>query len=112
MGLRLHLVNDLTSSKMMSAIGRNASKILRASARASSLQEGVKALPAVQNIQLKGNMLQQPQPQQTDASLPSLVPLSTYNSTMPFPRFLTLWTLREDPPGWSSKSPNTWERIP
>ena len=35
---------------MMSAIGRNASKILRASARASSLQEGVKALPAVQNI--------------------------------------------------------------
>merc|ERR1711944_327489 len=53
MGLRLHLVNDLTSSKMMSAIGRNASKILRASARASSLQEGVKALPAVQNIQLQ-----------------------------------------------------------
>merc|ERR1711963_1140490 len=51
--LRLHLVNDLTSSKMMSAIGRNASKILRASARASSLQEGVKALPAVQNIQLQ-----------------------------------------------------------
>merc|ERR1711963_145458 len=42
-----------TSSKMMSAIGRNASKILRASARASSLQEGVKALPAVQNIQLQ-----------------------------------------------------------
>ena len=144
--LRLHLVNDLTSSKMMSAIGRNASKILRASARASSLQEGVKALPAVQNIRkltvmpidpnkliagwtifrffdcylifpdsfqnFKGNMLQQPQPQQTDASLPSLVPLSTYNSTMPFPRFSTLWTLREDPPGWSSKSPNTWERIP
>jgi len=53
MGLRLHLVDDLTSSKMMSAIGRNASKILRASARASSLQEGVKALPAVQNIQLQ-----------------------------------------------------------
>jgi len=51
--LRLHLVNILTSSKMMSAIGRNASKILRASARASSLQEGVKALPAVQNIQLQ-----------------------------------------------------------
>merc|ERR1712170_319669 len=42
-----------TSSKMMSAIGRNASKILRASARASSLQEGVKALPAIQSIQLK-----------------------------------------------------------
>merc|ERR1712227_1011261 len=44
---------DLTRCKMMSALGRNACKVLRASARASSLQEGVKALPAVQNIQLQ-----------------------------------------------------------
>merc|ERR1739846_103105 len=39
--------------KMMSAIGRNANKVLRASARSSALQEGSKVLPAVQSIQLK-----------------------------------------------------------
>jgi len=38
---------------MMSAIGRNASNILRASARTSALQDGVKVLPAANSIQLK-----------------------------------------------------------
>jgi F-type H+-transporting ATPase subunit beta len=38
---------------MMSAIGRNASNILRASARTSVLQDGVKVLPAANTIQLK-----------------------------------------------------------
>jgi len=37
----------------MSAIGRNASNILRASARTSALQDGVKVLPAANSIQLK-----------------------------------------------------------
>jgi len=37
----------------MSAIGRNASNILRASARTSVLQDGVKVLPAANTIQLK-----------------------------------------------------------
>ena len=35
---------------MMSAIGRNASNILRASARTSVLQDGVKVLPAANTI--------------------------------------------------------------
>jgi F-type H+-transporting ATPase subunit beta len=38
---------------MMSAIGRNATNILRASARTSALQDGVKVLPAANSIQLK-----------------------------------------------------------
>jgi len=38
---------------MMSAIGRNASNILRASARTSVLQDGAKVLPAANSIQLK-----------------------------------------------------------
>merc|ERR1739848_122012 len=42
-----------THCKMMSAIGRNASNILRASARTSVLQDGVKVLPAANTIQLK-----------------------------------------------------------
>merc|ERR1739846_274859 len=42
-----------THCKMMSAIGRNASNILRASARTSALQDGVKVLPAANSIQLK-----------------------------------------------------------
>merc|ERR1712140_138720 len=42
-----------THYKMMSAIGRNASNILRASARTSVLQDGVKVLPAANSIQLK-----------------------------------------------------------
>merc|ERR1711936_754563 len=42
-----------THWKMMSAIGRNASNILRASARTSALQDGVKVLPAANSIQLK-----------------------------------------------------------
>jgi len=37
----------------MSAIGRNATNILRASARTSALQDGVKVLPAANSIQLK-----------------------------------------------------------
>merc|ERR1712167_482485 len=39
--------------KVMCAIGRNASNILRASARTSVLQDGVKVLPAANTIQLK-----------------------------------------------------------
>jgi len=46
-------VFNLTHCKMMSAIGRNASNILRASARTSVLQDGVKVLPAANTIQLK-----------------------------------------------------------
>merc|ERR1712076_17227 len=42
-----------THCKMMSAIGRNATNILRASARTSALQDGVKVLPAANSIQLK-----------------------------------------------------------
>merc|ERR1712018_898038 len=42
-----------THCKMMSAIGRNASNILRASARTSALQDGGKVLPAANSIQLK-----------------------------------------------------------
>merc|ERR1712073_176043 len=42
-----------THCKMMSAIGRNASNILRASARTSVLQDGEKGLPAANTIQLK-----------------------------------------------------------
>merc|ERR1712001_81705 len=42
-----------THCKMMSAIGRNASNILRASARTSALQDGVKVLPAANSIKLK-----------------------------------------------------------
>merc|ERR1712150_82905 len=42
-----------THCKMMSAIGRNASNILRASARTSVLQDGAKVLPAANSIQLK-----------------------------------------------------------
>merc|ERR1712226_1343439 len=42
-----------THYKMMSAIGRNASNILRASARTSVLQDGAKVLPAANSIQLK-----------------------------------------------------------
>merc|ERR1712099_54184 len=42
-----------THCKMMSAIGRNPSNILRASARTSVLQDGVKVLPAANTIQLK-----------------------------------------------------------
>merc|ERR1712095_7800 len=42
-----------THCKMGSAIGRNASNILRASARTSVLQDGVKVLPAANTIQLK-----------------------------------------------------------
>merc|ERR1711894_664380 len=42
-----------THCKIMSAIGRNASNILRASARTSALQDGVKVLPAANSIQLK-----------------------------------------------------------
>jgi F-type H+-transporting ATPase subunit beta len=38
---------------MMSAIGRNATNILRASARTSALQDGAKVLPAANSIQLK-----------------------------------------------------------
>jgi F-type H+-transporting ATPase subunit beta len=38
---------------MMSAIGRNATNILRASARTSVLQDGAKVLPAANSIQLK-----------------------------------------------------------
>merc|ERR1711863_186266 len=56
MGLNdVHLVcvGPTIHFKMMSAIGRNANKVLRASARSSALQEGSKVLPAVQSIQLK-----------------------------------------------------------
>ena len=35
---------------MMSALGRNACNVLRASARNGAIQEGSKALPAVQSI--------------------------------------------------------------
>merc|ERR1711983_522032 len=42
-----------TRCKMMSALGRNACNVLRASARNGAIHEGSKALPAVQNIQLQ-----------------------------------------------------------
>jgi F-type H+-transporting ATPase subunit beta len=38
---------------MMSAIGRNASKVLRASARSGQIQEAVKVAPALQGVQLR-----------------------------------------------------------
>ena len=38
---------------MMSAIGRNASKVLRASARSGQIQEAVKVAPALQGVQLQ-----------------------------------------------------------
>merc|ERR1712012_1225537 len=42
-----------TRCKMMSALGRNACKVLRASARNGAIHESSKALPAIQSIQLK-----------------------------------------------------------
>merc|ERR1712012_414110 len=42
-----------TRCKMMSALGRNACNVLRASARNGAIHEGSKALPAVQSIQLR-----------------------------------------------------------
>merc|ERR1711944_107812 len=42
-----------TRCKMMSALGRNACKVLRASARTGAVHESSKALPAIQSIQLK-----------------------------------------------------------
>merc|ERR1712018_1073317 len=42
-----------TRCKMMSALGRNACKVLRASARTGAVHEGSKALPAIQSIQLR-----------------------------------------------------------
>merc|ERR1711944_117841 len=42
-----------TRCKMMSALGRNASKVLRASARSGQVQEATKVIPALQGIQLK-----------------------------------------------------------
>jgi len=44
---------DLIRFKMMSAIGRNTFKVLRASARSGQVQDVTKALPAVQGIQLR-----------------------------------------------------------
>jgi len=38
---------------MMSAIGRNASKVLRASARSGQVQEATKVIPALQGIQIR-----------------------------------------------------------
>merc|ERR1712038_602561 len=75
--------------KMMSAIGRNANKVLR------SFQQ-------FKASNLKGIMLLLQQ-KPMDVSLPSLVPLSTYNSMRLFPKFSTLWMLREDPHDWSSR---------
>merc|ERR1712213_219250 len=46
-----HLNLDLTRNKMMSAIGRNACKVLRASARSSQVQEGAKVATTLQGIQ-------------------------------------------------------------
>merc|ERR1712156_1212882 len=40
-------------NKMMSAIGRNASKVLRASARSGQVQDAGKVLPTLQGIQLR-----------------------------------------------------------
>merc|ERR1711983_454003 len=42
-----------TRCKMMTALGRNACNVLRASARNGAIHEGSKALPAVQSIQLR-----------------------------------------------------------
>merc|ERR1712223_1493274 len=42
-----------TSFNMMSAIGRNASKVLRASARSGQVQEATKVIPALQGIQIR-----------------------------------------------------------
>merc|ERR1711993_9286 len=53
MGYNGHLKFDLTRCKMMSALGRNACNVLRASARNGAIHEGSKALPAVQSIQLR-----------------------------------------------------------
>merc|ERR1712062_390463 len=46
-------MGDLTRCKMMSALGRNACNVLRASARNGAIHESSKALPAVQSIQLR-----------------------------------------------------------
>merc|ERR1712045_588599 len=40
-------------NKMMSAIGRNASKVLRASARSGQVQDAAKVLPTLQGIQIR-----------------------------------------------------------
>merc|ERR1711935_882034 len=42
-----------TSFNMMSAIGRNASKVLRASARSGQVQEAAKVVPTLQGIQAR-----------------------------------------------------------
>merc|ERR1712064_155453 len=42
-----------TRCKMMSALGRNACKVLRASARNGAIHESSKALPAIQSIQIR-----------------------------------------------------------
>merc|ERR1711881_363968 len=48
-----HLELDLIRFNMMSAIGRNASKVLRASARSGQIQDAAKVVPTLQGIQIR-----------------------------------------------------------
>merc|ERR1739836_329192 len=97
-----------TRCKMMSALGRNACNVLRASARNGAIHEGSKALPAVQSIQLRRDYAAAAGSQNKGRIVAVIGAVVDVQFDEGLPEILTPWTWQNVLLGWYSRSPNIW----
>merc|ERR1711963_24581 len=101
-----------TRCKMMSALGRNACKVLRASARNGAIHESSKALPAIQSIQLKRDYAAAAGSTNNGRIVAVIGAVVDVQFDEGLPRFSTPWTWQTVLQGWYLRLPSIWERIP